>query len=88
MVKTFFNVLKIALLIFFISGALIVVFDLLGIINTSVIVSVLELVGDISLNISIFFTGYPNFWIFASYFIFKDIIILIIDLFKKGKNKK
>lgn len=88
MVKTLLNVLKIALIIFLVSGALIVVFELLEVIDTAMIVSVLQVIADVSLDIQLFIDGYPNFWLLVSYFIFKDIILLVIRNFKKKGSKK
>lgn len=78
--------IKIAAIVLLASGAITILADILGIIDTTLIVAFFQQLAEISIPFSIFL-NFPNVWIVIGYFIFKAIVMFGIDILKKqGAN--
>lgn len=80
--KFLVSVLKIAAIVLLASGAITILADILGIIDTTLIVAFFQQLTEISIPFSIFL-DFPNVWIIIGYFIFKSIVVFGIDILKK-----
>jgi hypothetical protein len=80
--KLIISALKVAAIVLLASGAITILADILGIIDTTLIVAFFVQLSEISIPFSIFL-DFPNFWIVMGYFIFKAIVMFGIDILKK-----
>jgi hypothetical protein len=82
MIKTILNILKWIVLLSLLGTALAFIFDIFGIINTSLIVSSLAQILLINIPITIL-TAYPNVWLLFGYFFFKGVVGFSINILKR-----
>ena len=80
--KFLVTVLKIAAIVLLASGAITILADILGIIDTTLIVAFFQQLSEINIPFSIFL-NFPNVWIVIGYFIFRSIVMFGIDILKK-----
>ena len=82
---TFIKVFKVVVVLLVAGGSIILVGDLVGLLNTSLIVAALSEIASIQLPLTLL-TTYPNFWLLMGYLIFKGILVWTIDFFKRSKK--
>jgi len=82
MISTILKVLKIVVIIALAGGSILFLGDLLGLINTSLLVSALGEITNFNIPI-LLLTAYPNVWLLFGYFFFKGILGLGIKVLKR-----
>jgi hypothetical protein len=82
---TFIKVFKVVVVLLVAGGSIVLVGDLVGLLNTSLIVAALSEIAAINLPLTLL-TTYPNFWLLMGYLIFKGILVWTIDFFKRSKK--
>lgn len=82
MIKFLVQAIKIAAIVLLASGAITILANILGIIDTALIVAFFQELSEITIPFEILL-DFPNVWLVVGYFIFKNIIIFGIDSLKK-----
>jgi hypothetical protein len=80
--KFFISVIKVAAIIALASAAITLLADILGILDTALIVAFFVELSNINIPFQIFL-NFPNVWLIIGYFIFKNIVVFGIDILKK-----
>jgi hypothetical protein len=80
--KFFISVIKVAAITGLASIAITLLADILGILDTALIVAFFQQLAQVSIPFEIFL-NFPNVWLVIGYFIFRNLVVFGIDILKK-----
>jgi hypothetical protein len=80
--KFFISVIKVAAIVALASIAITLLADILGILDTALIVAFFQQLAGITIPFEIFL-NFPNVWLVIGYFLFRNLVVFGIDILKK-----
>lgn len=76
------SVIKVAAIVLLASAAITLLANILGVLDTALIVAFFQQLTEITIPFEIFF-NFPNVWLVIGYFIFRNLVVFGIDILKK-----
>ena len=80
--KFFISVIKVGAIVGLASIAITLLADILGILDTALIVAFFQQLAQVSIPFEIFL-NFPNVWLVIGYFVFRNLVVFGIDILKK-----